>query len=212
MLPNLGVMVLVMRLVSGISLTPRARSSNPGVEVVARCICEENRCSICASNVLSSSDIMLLIMSSTFIVRASNAVMEWCFFSNQIHVMDVAVAAVVVVVVLAFRCSLLGFQVCSVAWEPRGCEQRSLSFENSMVWLAASPQCSHCEDSGTCLGVESHQLILENLVLSADVFHLTLLSAGFPVKVPPDVHDRLPFCSMNIQCRMAKGPTVGVKL
>ncbi|GMN66984.1 hypothetical protein TIFTF001_036054 [Ficus carica] len=68
MLPNLGVMVLVMRLVSGISLTPRARSSNPGVDVVALCICDEKRCSICASSVLISSNIKLLIISSMFIV------------------------------------------------------------------------------------------------------------------------------------------------
>ncbi|GMN71186.1 hypothetical protein TIFTF001_055925 [Ficus carica] len=38
MLLNFGVMVLVMRLVRGVSRTPRARSSNPSVEVVARCI------------------------------------------------------------------------------------------------------------------------------------------------------------------------------
>ncbi|GMN65354.1 hypothetical protein TIFTF001_034418 [Ficus carica] len=61
-------MVLVIRFVRGVSRTPRARSSNPGVEVVALCICEEKRCFICASNVLISSDIKLRIISSTFIV------------------------------------------------------------------------------------------------------------------------------------------------
>ncbi|GMN54164.1 hypothetical protein TIFTF001_023295 [Ficus carica] len=50
------------------SRTPRARSSNPGVDVVALCSCEEKCCSICASNVLISLDIMLRIISSTFIV------------------------------------------------------------------------------------------------------------------------------------------------
>ncbi|GMN67947.1 hypothetical protein TIFTF001_037005 [Ficus carica] len=39
-----------------------------GVEVVALCNWEEKRCSICASNVLISSDIILLIISSTFII------------------------------------------------------------------------------------------------------------------------------------------------
>ncbi|GMN47399.1 hypothetical protein TIFTF001_016575 [Ficus carica] len=68
MLPNFGVIVLVIRFVRGVSRRPRARSSNPGVEVVARCIREEKRCSIWASNVLISSDIMLSIMSSTFVV------------------------------------------------------------------------------------------------------------------------------------------------
>ena len=67
MLPNFRVIVLVIHFVRGISQTPRARSSNPGVEVVARCIWEEKRYSIWASNFLISSDIMLLIMSSTFI-------------------------------------------------------------------------------------------------------------------------------------------------
>ncbi|GMN64909.1 hypothetical protein TIFTF001_033986 [Ficus carica] len=60
--------LFVIRFVSGVSRTPRARSSNPGVEVVALCICEEKRYSICASNVLISSDIMLRIISSMFIV------------------------------------------------------------------------------------------------------------------------------------------------
>ncbi|GMN64236.1 hypothetical protein TIFTF001_033311 [Ficus carica] len=60
--------LFVIRFVSGVSRTPRARLSNPGVEVVALCICEEKRCSICASNVLISLDIMLRIISSTFIV------------------------------------------------------------------------------------------------------------------------------------------------
>ena len=68
MLLNFGVTVFVIRLESGVSLTPRARSSIPGVDVVARCNCEEKRCSIWASNVFSSSDMILLIMSSTFIV------------------------------------------------------------------------------------------------------------------------------------------------
>ena len=68
MLLNLGVIVLVIRFVRGVSRTPQARSSIPGVEVVALCIWEEKRCCICSSNVLISSDIILLIMSSTFIV------------------------------------------------------------------------------------------------------------------------------------------------
>ena len=68
MLPNLGVIVFVIRFVSGVSRTPRARSSNPSVEVVTLCIYEEKRYYICASNVLISSDIMLRIISSTFIV------------------------------------------------------------------------------------------------------------------------------------------------
>ncbi|GMN52605.1 hypothetical protein TIFTF001_021748 [Ficus carica] len=62
------VIVFVIRFVRGVSRTPRARSSNPGVEVVALCSCEEKRCSICTSNVLISSDIMLCIISSMFIV------------------------------------------------------------------------------------------------------------------------------------------------
>ena len=66
-LPNFGVIVLVIRFVRGVSRTPRARSSNPGVDVVARCIWEEKRCSIWASSVLISSD-MKLFISSTFIV------------------------------------------------------------------------------------------------------------------------------------------------
>ena len=68
MLPNFWVIVFVIRFVRGVSRTPQARSSNPGVEVVAWCICEEKRCSICTSNVLISSDITLRIISSTFIV------------------------------------------------------------------------------------------------------------------------------------------------
>ena len=68
MLLNLGVIVFVIRFVRGVSRTPRARSSNLGVEIVALWICEEKRCSICASNVLISSDIMSRIISSTFIV------------------------------------------------------------------------------------------------------------------------------------------------
>ncbi|GMN65282.1 hypothetical protein TIFTF001_034363 [Ficus carica] len=108
--------------------------------------------------------------------RASNAVMEWCFFLNQIHVMDVVV--VVVVVVLIFRCSSLGFQppvfTLRGFWDVAGCQPSALA-------PAEYP--------------------------TADVFHLTLLSAGFPVKVPPDVHDHLPFCSMNLRCRKTKGPT-----
>ena len=67
MLLNLGVIELVIHLVKGISRTPRARSSIPGVEVVALCNWEEKRCSICASNVFISSDMMFLSMSSTFI-------------------------------------------------------------------------------------------------------------------------------------------------
>ncbi|GMN62578.1 hypothetical protein TIFTF001_031640 [Ficus carica] len=68
MLPNLGVIVFVIRFVRGVSRTLRARSSNPGVEVVTLCSCKEKRCSIYVSNVLIFSDIMLRIMSSTFIV------------------------------------------------------------------------------------------------------------------------------------------------
>ncbi|GMN51475.1 hypothetical protein TIFTF001_020625 [Ficus carica] len=68
MLPNLGVIVFVIRFVRGASRTPRARSSNPGVDVVALYSCEEKCCSICASNVLISSGIMFRIMTSTFIV------------------------------------------------------------------------------------------------------------------------------------------------
>ncbi|GMN67334.1 hypothetical protein TIFTF001_036397 [Ficus carica] len=55
-------------LCKGISRTLRAKSLNPGVDVVALCSCEEKRCSICAFNVLISSDIMFRIMTSTFIV------------------------------------------------------------------------------------------------------------------------------------------------
>ncbi|GMN70666.1 hypothetical protein TIFTF001_039708 [Ficus carica] len=128
MLPNFGVMVLVMPFVRGVSLTPRVRSSNPGVDVVALFICDEIRCSICASNVLISSDIKLLIISSMFMVLGGMG-----------H-SDVAGRSSVE------RRAGVGFQVCSgVAWEPRGCEQSSSSLED------------------------------------------------FPVKVPPDVHVRLPY-------------------
>ncbi|GMN62530.1 hypothetical protein TIFTF001_031611 [Ficus carica] len=68
MLPNLGVIVFVIRFVRGVSRTSRVRSSNPGIDVVALCSCKEKCCSICASNVLISSDIIFYIMTSTFIV------------------------------------------------------------------------------------------------------------------------------------------------
>ena len=68
MLPNLGMIMFVIHFVRGVSWTPWARSSNPGVDVVALCSCEEKRCSICASNVFISSDIMFCIMTLTFIV------------------------------------------------------------------------------------------------------------------------------------------------
>ncbi|GMN59928.1 hypothetical protein TIFTF001_029027 [Ficus carica] len=67
-LPNLGVGVLVIHFVRGVSQTLRARSSNPGVELVALCSCEVNHCSICVSNVLISSDIILCIITVMFIV------------------------------------------------------------------------------------------------------------------------------------------------
>ena len=68
MLTNFGMIVFVIYFVRGVSRTLRARSSNPGIEVVALCSCEEKHCSICASNVLISSDIMFRIISLTFII------------------------------------------------------------------------------------------------------------------------------------------------
>ncbi|GMN66568.1 hypothetical protein TIFTF001_035636 [Ficus carica] len=67
-LPNLEVIVLVIRLARGVSRTPPARSSNPRVEPVALWSWEVNHCSILVSNVLISSDIMFLIIASIFIV------------------------------------------------------------------------------------------------------------------------------------------------
>ena len=68
MLPNFGVIVFVIHFVRGVTWIPQTRSSNPSVKVVALCSCEEKYCSICASIVLISSDIMFCIISSTFIV------------------------------------------------------------------------------------------------------------------------------------------------
>lgn len=68
MLPNLGVGVLVIRFVRGVSQTPRARSLNPRVELVALYSCEVNHCSICISNILISLDIILCIIALMFIV------------------------------------------------------------------------------------------------------------------------------------------------
>lgn len=67
-LQNLGVGVLVIRFVRGISRTPRVRSSNLGVEFVALCSCEVKLYSILVSNFLISSDIMFCIIASMFIV------------------------------------------------------------------------------------------------------------------------------------------------
>ncbi|GMN67075.1 hypothetical protein TIFTF001_036139 [Ficus carica] len=181
MLPNFGVIVLVIRFVRGVSRTPRAISSNPGVEVMALCFCDEKRCSICASNVLISSDIKLLIISSTFII-------------------------------------------CGGTGPSGGGGRSGVERRVGVVHLLESDPCAGClccarlsfpidvypGVGGLC--VDSHQLVLENLVLCADAFHLALLAAGFPVKVPPDVHVRPPFCSMNLRCRIDKGLTMGAKL
>ncbi|GMN51809.1 hypothetical protein TIFTF001_020959 [Ficus carica] len=45
-LPNLGVGVLMIHCVRGVSQTLHARSSNPGVELMALYSCVENHCSI----------------------------------------------------------------------------------------------------------------------------------------------------------------------
>ncbi|GMN19237.1 hypothetical protein TIFTF001_045153 [Ficus carica] len=65
---SLYIMSSSMSVGMGVSRTPRARSLNPGFKVVALYSCEEKLCSIYASNVLISSDIMFRIISSTFII------------------------------------------------------------------------------------------------------------------------------------------------
>ncbi|GMN59251.1 hypothetical protein TIFTF001_028343 [Ficus carica] len=54
--------------VTGVSQTPRARSTNPGVELVALWSCKVNRCSIYISNVLISLNMILCIITSMFII------------------------------------------------------------------------------------------------------------------------------------------------
>ena len=67
-LPNLGVGMLVICYVRGVSQTLHVRSSNPGVELMALCSYEVNRYSIYISNVLISSNIILHIITSMFII------------------------------------------------------------------------------------------------------------------------------------------------
>ena len=72
MLLNLGLMELVIRFVKGVSQTPRARSSNPGVDVVALCCWEEKRC---PSVLLMSSFPQTLYFSSN--LPHSSSLVEW---------------------------------------------------------------------------------------------------------------------------------------
>lgn len=67
-LPNLGMTVFVIHRVNGVSQTPLAKSSIPGIELVAFCNCEVNRHSICVFNALISLDIIFLITNLMFIV------------------------------------------------------------------------------------------------------------------------------------------------
>lgn len=60
--------MFVICFLRGVSRTPRERSSNPEVDVVALCSCEVKRCCIFVFNVLIASDIILRIITSTFIV------------------------------------------------------------------------------------------------------------------------------------------------
>lgn len=78
----------------------------PGVELVALCSCEVDHCSICVSNALISSDIMLRIIVSMFMVPGElalkvavgvleTAVEAWCLFVRwQLLVSDVLDAVI----------------------------------------------------------------------------------------------------------------------
>ncbi|GMN51387.1 hypothetical protein TIFTF001_020550 [Ficus carica] len=123
-------MVLIIRFVRGVSRTPRARSSNPDVEVVALYI-------------------MLLIMSSTFIVPCGMGPSGGGGGGRS------GVERLVGVI-------------------------RLLTSDSGVVCLCYA-RCSFATGVSLsvnrgCIGATGlHQLVLENLVLCTDAFHLALL-------------------------------------
>ena len=95
--------------------------------------------------------------------RASNDGEECCAVLNRTVLFGVAAAVAVAVIVLASRSPWMDFQELSeAASEPRGCGQRSLSLEDNMGWLTASPQCSCLEDFGTWMRASPRHLLPMN--------------------------------------------------
>ena len=114
MLPNLGVVMLIIHFVRGISRTPRARSLNPGVELMALCSCKVNCYSICVSDVLISSNITLRIIALMLIVLGGmgpsggggNSGVKRLVEAVFLQELDLALVASMFVAPLLLRCSL----------------------------------------------------------------------------------------------------------